>query len=54
MSLNVYDKYIKRQKNSSHSSKYNEFLSNLIFEKLHENWSSEQIFNAILNGKLSL
>ncbi|MBM6651846.1 IS30 family transposase, partial [Megamonas funiformis] len=29
------------------------YLSNLISEKLHENWSPEQISNALLNGKLS-
>ena len=29
------------------------FFSNLISEKLHENWSPEQISNALLNDKLS-
>ena len=28
-------------------------LSNIISKKLHENWSPEQISNALLNGKLS-
>ncbi len=45
-------KYLERRKNSSCSSKYNDVLSNLISEKLHENWSPEQISNALLNGKL--
>ena len=53
VSTSAHNKYLKRRKNSSHSSKYNEFLSNLISEKLHENWSPEQISNALLNGKLS-
>ena len=48
----THDKYIKRRKNSSHSSKYTEFLSKLISKKFHENWSLEQISNALLNGKL--
>ena len=52
-STSAHNNYLKRRKNSSHSSKYNEFLSNLISEKLHENWSPEQISNALLNGKLS-
>ena len=37
----VRDNYVNRQKNSSHFGKYNEFLSNLISEKLHENWFPE-------------
>ncbi|WP_289146933.1 helix-turn-helix domain-containing protein [uncultured Megamonas sp.] len=53
VSISAHNNYLKRRKNSSHSSKYNEFLSNLISEKLHENWSPEQISNALLNGKLS-
>ncbi|RGJ98650.1 IS30 family transposase, partial [Megamonas funiformis] len=53
VSTSAHNKYLERRKNSSHSSKYNEFLSNLISEKLHENWSPEQISNALLNGKLS-
>lgn len=53
VSIFAHDKYIKRCKKSSHFSKYNEFLSNLISEKLNLNWSLEQIFNAFLNGKLS-
>ena len=47
VSTSAHNKYLKRRKNSSHSSKYNEFLSNLISEKLHENWSPEQISNAL-------
>ena len=43
----AHNNYLKRRKNSFHSS------SNLISEKLHENWSPEQISNALLNGKLS-
>ena len=53
VSTSAHDNYLERRKNSSHSSKYNEFLSNLISEKLHENWSPEQISNALLNDKLS-
>ena len=54
VSTSAHNKYLERRKNSSHSNKYNEFLSsNLISEKLHENWSPEQISNALLNGKLS-
>ena len=53
VSTSAHDNYLERRKNSSHSSKYNEYLSNLISEKLHENWSPEQISNALLNGKLS-
>ena len=49
----AHNKYLERRKNSSCSSKYNDVLSNLISEKLHENWSPEQISNALLNGKLS-
>ncbi len=33
-----HNNYLKRRKNSSCSSKYNDVLSNLISEKLHENW----------------
>ena len=53
VSISAHNNYLKRRKNSSHSSKYNDVLSNLISEKLHENWSPEQISNALLNGKLS-
>ena len=49
----AHNNYLKRRKNSSYCGKYNEFLSNLISEKLNENWSPEQISNALLNGKLS-
>ena len=49
----AHNNYLKRRKNSSYCGKYHEFLSNLISEKLHENWSPEQISNALLNGKLS-
>ena len=52
-STSAYNNYLKRRKNSSHSSKYNDVFSNLISEKLHENWSPEQIPNALLNDKLS-
>ena len=52
-STSAHNNYLKRRKNSSHSSKYNDVFSNLISEKLHENWSPEQISNALLNGKLS-
>ena len=47
VSTSAHDNYLERRKNSFHSS------SNLISEKLHENWSPEQISNALLNGKLS-
>ena len=53
ISSSAHNKYLERRKNSSCSSKYNDVLSNLISEKLHENWSPEQISNALLNGKLS-
>ena len=52
-STSAHNNYLKRRKNSSHSSKYNDVFSNLISEKLHENWSPEQISNALLNDKLS-
>ena len=53
VSISAHARYLKRRKNSFYSGKYNEVLSNLISEKLHENWSLEQISNALLNGKLS-
>jgi|GEM_PF-4006877 len=37
-----------------YSSKYNEFFSNLLFEKLYKNCFSKQISNAFLDGKFSL
>ena len=49
----AHNNYLKRRKFSSYCGKYYELLSNLISEKLHENWSPEQISNALLNGKLS-
>nr|WP_239476326.1 helix-turn-helix domain-containing protein [Megamonas rupellensis] len=36
VSASAHNKYLERRKKSSHSSKYNEFLSNLISEKLHK------------------
>ena len=45
----AHNNYLKRRKNSSYCGKYNEFLSNLISEKLNENWSPEQI-----SGRLKL
>ena len=51
VSISAHNNYLKRRKNSSCSSKYNDVLSNLISEKLHENWSPEQISNALLKGK---
>lgn len=48
ISSSAHNKYLERRKNSSCSSKYNDVLSNLISEKLHENWSPEQISNALL------
>ena len=33
VSTSAHNKYLKRRKNSSHSSKYNDVLSNLISEK---------------------
>ncbi len=44
VSISPHNNYLKRRKNSSHSSKYNDVLYNLISEKLHENWSPEQIY----------
>ena len=52
-SISAHNNYLKRRKNSSHSGKYNESLSNLISKKLHKNCSPEQIANALLNNKLS-
>ena len=49
----AHNNYLKRRKFSSYCGKYNELLSNIISKKLHENWSPEQISNALLNGKLS-
>ena len=52
-STSAHNNYLKRRKFSSYCGKYNELLSNIISKKLHENWSPEQISNALLNGKLS-
>ncbi|WP_455781105.1 transposase, partial [Megamonas funiformis] len=50
ISSSAHNNYLKRRKFSSYCGKYNELLSNIISKKLHENWSPEQISNALLNG----
>ncbi len=51
ISSSAHNKYLERRKNSSCSSKYNDVLSNLISEKLHENWSPEHYMKTGLQNR---